>query len=235
MDARAYAPYIARMLESLADDIWVASRPLRFFGLEVGTRMTVVRLAGGGLFLHSPVALDDETKKAVDALGPVVAIVAPTLFHHLHVAPWVAAYPDATVSGCPGMAKKRTDIAWTRTLGDEPAEEWKDSLEQVFFGALAMQNEVVFFHPKSKTMITSDVVFDLVSHPSMFTRAVSYAIGHWSTGPTLLERVMMGDRKVAKEQIGRMVAWNADRLILAHGNVIPSNGSKVLEKGYAWL
>lgn len=223
------------MLESLADDVWVASRPLRFFGLEVGTRMTVVRLAGGGLFIHSPVALDDETKKAVDALGPVVAIVAPTLFHHLHVAPWVAAYPDATVSGCPGMAKKRTDIAWTRTLGDEPAEEWKGSLQQVFFGALAMQNEVVFFHAKSKTMISSDVIFDLVSHPSTFTRAVSYMIGHWSTGPTLLERVMMGDRKVAREQIDRMLAWNADRLVLAHGNVIPSGGRAILEKGYAWL
>jgi hypothetical protein len=42
-------------LRALADDLWVAERPQRFFGLEVGTRMTVIRL----LFLtaHHPGSL----------------------------------------------------------------------------------------------------------------------------------------------------------------------------------
>lgn len=226
---------MARMLEPVGEDVWTATRSLRFFGLEIGTRMTVVRLAGGGLFVHSPVALDEATKAAVDALGPVVAIVAPCLFHHLHVAPWASAYPSATVSGCPGMAKKRPDVAWTRTLGDEPAEEWKDSLEQVFFGAFAMQNEVVFFHRKSKTMISSDVVFDLTSHPSRLTRMASYAIGHFAPGPTLLERVMIRDRSAARAQIDRMLAWHPEQLVLAHGGTITSNAGAVLERGYAWL
>ena len=30
-------------LRKLATDLWVADRPQRFFGLEVGTRMTVIR------------------------------------------------------------------------------------------------------------------------------------------------------------------------------------------------
>lgn len=222
------------MLEPLADDVWTAARPLRFFGLEVGTRMTVVRLRSGGLFVHSPVALDGPMREAIDALGPVTAIVAPCLFHHLYVAAWATAYPKASVSACPGLEKKRKDVAWSRVLDDEPADEWKGDLEQVFFGALPMQNEVVFHHRPTKTLISSDLIFNLASHPSGLTRAVSFLIGHWKPGPTLLERVMVKDRVAARDQIGRIVAWGAERVVLAHGAIVESGGSAVVQSGYGF-
>ena len=225
------------MLESVADGIWVAARPLRFFGVETGTRMTVVRLGGGGLFVHSPVALDAATREAVDALGPVVAIVAPCLFHHLYVAEWCRAYPKAWVSGCPGLAAKRPDVSWSRVLGDEvPSDgEWHGDLEQVFFSAFPLQNEVVFFHRTSRTLISSDVVFNLAHHASAVTRALAFVTGHSEPGPTLLERLMIRDRATAREQIGRMVAWGAERIVLAHGDIVLAHGAAVLEKGYRWL
>ena len=37
-----------------SDRIWIAEAPLRFYGVPFGTRMTVVRLADGGLLVHSP-------------------------------------------------------------------------------------------------------------------------------------------------------------------------------------
>lgn len=220
------------MLEPFAEDVWIAARPLRFFGVEVGTRMTVVRLRDGGLFVHSPVALDLPTRHAIDALGPVTAIVAPTLFHHLYVAEWALAYPSASLSACPGLEKKRKDVAWSRVLGDGPEDEWNGALEQTFFGALPMQNEVVFFHRKTRTLISSDLIFNLASHSSGLTRAVAFLIGHRKPGPTLLERVMVKDRLAARDQIGRMVAWDAVRIVLAHGDVIASNGSAILREGY---
>jgi hypothetical protein len=58
-------------LTPLAPDLWVASRSLPIFVGDVGARMTVVRLRDGSLLLHSPVALDLETRLALDALGPV--------------------------------------------------------------------------------------------------------------------------------------------------------------------
>ena len=117
------------MMERLTEDLWTEQRPLRFFGLETGTRMTVVRLASGGLFVHSPVALDAPLRAAVEALGPVTAIVAPSRLHHLYVGAWAEAYPDASLSGCPGLEKKRKDVRWSRILGDQPAAEWQGELE----------------------------------------------------------------------------------------------------------
>ena len=136
-------------LAMIVEDVWVASRPLRFLSVETGTRMTVVRLADGGLFVHSPISLAGGMREAVDALGPVKAVVAPSLFHHLHVGEWIDAYPQAVVCACPGLAAKRADLRWGPTLGDEPEPAWRGEIDQVFFSARTLENEVVFFHRAS--------------------------------------------------------------------------------------
>ena len=65
-------------LRALADGLWVAERPLRVLPfLDIGTRMSVVRGPDGGLVLHSPVEADAPTRAAIDALGPVRAVVCP--------------------------------------------------------------------------------------------------------------------------------------------------------------
>jgi hypothetical protein len=223
------------MLERVTEDIWFAARPLRFMGLETGTRMTVVRLEGGGLLVHSPVALDASLRDAVDALGRVQAVVAPSLFHHLYAGEWANAYPEASLLACPGLERKRKDLRWSGVLVEEPPAEWKGQLDQVFFGAFAMSNEIVFFHRKSRTIITSDLVFNLSTHPSWVTRAAARMIATREPGVTLLERVLIRDHGTAREQIARMVAWDAQRIVLAHGDIVAADGSKVLEKAYRWL
>ena len=223
------------MLEPFGDDLWLTKRPLSFFGVEIGTRMTVVRLRSGGLFIHSPVALDEALRHAIDALGPVTAIVAPCLFHHLYVGEWASAYPRAIVAGCPGIEKKRADLEFNRILGQTPADEWAGELDQVLFSALPMLNEVVFFHRSTRTIISSDLVFNLASHPSFLTRTAAFMLGHRKPGPTLLERMMIKDRPAARDQIGKIVGWNAERIVLGHGDVIASGGSAVVQGGYQWL
>ncbi len=223
------------MLEPFAHDLWVEARRLRFAGVETGTRMTVVRLADGGLFVHSPVLLDAETRKAVDALGSVKAVVAPSGFHHLYVGEWMRAYPNAVVCACPGLERKRRDLPWSRVLGDVPEPEWRGEIDQVFFAARKLESEVVFFHRASRTLICADAVFNLANHPSRFTRVVALLMGNRKPGATLLERLLIRDRRAAREQIDRMLAWNADRIVLAHGDLIETGGTEVLRRAYAWL
>ena len=52
------------VLETLVtDSLWVAQIPLRTYGLEIGTRMTVCRLSGGDLWIHSPINPDKELRQ----------------------------------------------------------------------------------------------------------------------------------------------------------------------------
>jgi hypothetical protein len=223
------------MLEPIDDGLWAEARCLRFAGVETGTRMTIVRLQDGGLFIHSPVSLTTGTREAVDALGSVKAVVAPSRFHHLYVGEWIQAYPAAVVCACPGLARKRPDLSWHRVLGDEPEAEWRGEIEQVFFAARSLENEVVFFHRPSRTLICADLVFNLANHPSRLTRLVARLIGNRAPGATLLERVLIRDRPAARGQVDRMLAWNADRIVLAHGDIIETGGHEVLRRAYAWL
>ena len=65
-------------LSPFAPDIWVGEGPVvSFVGFPYLTRMVVVRLSGGALFVWSPIALSPEIKAAVDALGPVRFLISP--------------------------------------------------------------------------------------------------------------------------------------------------------------
>jgi hypothetical protein len=222
-------------MERLDENLWSLARPLRFLGVETGTRMTIVRLASGSLFVHSPGPLDAAARAFVAETGSVAAIAAPSLFHNLWAGEWKDAYPEALLCACPGLERKRADLAWDRVLGDEPEPQWKGEIDQVFFGARSMENEVVFFHRASRSLVCCDIVFHLSQHPSPFTRLVALLLANRRPGATWLEHIMMRDRSAAREQIDRMLEWDIDRIVLSHGPLIESGGREVLRDAYVWL
>jgi hypothetical protein len=222
------------MLTPFADEVWVEAREAKFLGVETGTRMTVVRLPDGGLFVHSPVALDDATRRFVDGLGEVRAVVAPSVFHHLHVGDWMRAYPGAVFGACPGLEWKRPDLAFSCVLADQPHPAWARDLEQVYFSA-RRENEVVFFHPRSRTMICSDALLNLSRHPSVRTRILARLTGNMAPGAGWPERLMIRDRGLARRQVERILAWDIDKIVLAHGDVVEGDGREVVRRAYAWL
>lgn len=222
------------MLTRFAEDVWIATVRAKFWGLETGARMTVVRLSDGSLFVHSPTALDAATRRAVDDLGPVRAVVAPSIFHHLRVAQWIAAYPDALFAACPGLEWKRTDLAFTCVLGDEPHPLWAGELEQVYFSA-RRENEVVFFHKPTRTMICADALLNLSKHDLATTRAVAWLMGNHAPGIGHLERFMIRHRGLARRQVDRILAWDIDKIVLGHGGLVERDGRAVMRQAYAWL
>ena len=80
----SYAASVTQ-LEPFTEDVYTVTRDLRFWGVETGARMTVVRMGNGNVLVHSPGPLDAGLRDELAALGPVAAIVAPSSFHHLHV------------------------------------------------------------------------------------------------------------------------------------------------------
>jgi len=123
------------MLRQLAQDLGVTERPQRAFGIEMGTRMTVVRLADGTLFVHSPVALDRATRLALDALGPARHVVAPNRFHHLHAGAYPVVYLDARFYAAPGVGEKRPDLPIDEVLGDTAPSASAGQIDQSSFAA----------------------------------------------------------------------------------------------------
>jgi hypothetical protein len=221
-------------MQRFAEDIWIETRRARFFGVETGSRMTVVRMANGALFVHSPVGLDDALRREVDALGEVAAVVSPSLFHHLHVGGWMQAYPRAVFGACPGLEWKRPDLAFTFVTADEPHALWRAELEQVYFSA-RRENEVVFFHPRTRTLVCADALLNLSTHDLASTRFVARLMRNSAPGVGWMEPLMVRDRRVARRQADRILEWDFDRAVLSHGAPLDAQARCLFQQAYAWL
>jgi len=137
------------MLCEFGPSIWTSRGPIiSFLGFRYPTRMAVIRLPNGGLFVWSPVALSTSLKKNVDALGSVRFLVSPNRLHHLYLSEWNSAYPSAKLCAPPGLRAKRKDLAFDRDLSDTP-KEWSAEIDQVPVRG-SILTEVVFFHRESR-------------------------------------------------------------------------------------
>lgn len=224
-------------LRALAPDLWVVERPLGNALAEVGTRMTVIRLGDGSLFLHSPVRLDRAIRAALDALGPVRHVVAPNRAHHLFASDYLAGYPDASLYAAPGLPQKRRDLNFAAELGDAAPARWGGELEQHVFAGVPFLNEVVFYHRASRTLLLTDLAFNIPKAGLPGARIfgwISGAEGHF--GPhRLLRRFMVRDRAAARASLARVLDWDFDRVTVTHGDVRERDGREGLREGFSFL
>ncbi len=198
--------------------------------------MTVVRLPGPRLLLHSPVAATAELVREVEALGPVAYLVAPNRFHHLSLGEWLRACPEALAYVAPGLDKKRPDLKIAGVLTDEPEPGWAGTVDQVLVSGFPLANEVVFFHRPSNTLVATDLAFNVGSSSPPLTRLVfrlSRAYGRLS--PTLLERLFVRDRPAFRRSLERIFEWPFERVVVAHGQVSETGGREELIRGYSWV
>lgn len=224
------------VLRSLAPNLWVAERPLKLVVGDVGTRMTVVRLAGGGLFLHSPVRLDAETRGALEGIGPVRAVVAPSKVHHFFVGDYVTAYPEARICGAPGLAAKRKDLRFDAVLSDAAPGDWHGEIEQHLFGGATALNEVVFFHAATRTLLLTDLAFNVAADKAAGARLFYWVVGAAGRfGPHRLVRFTIRDRRAARASVDRILRWDFDRVIVTHGDVLESGGHDRFAAAFAFL
>ena len=100
-------------LRAFGPDIWIADGPVTsFLGFPYPTRMAVIRLSEGDLFVWSPIALSDSLCASVNALGPVRHLVSPNALHHLFLGEWKSIYPAASLYASPRVTEEtaRPDI-----------------------------------------------------------------------------------------------------------------------------
>jgi hypothetical protein len=225
------------MLEQLAEGLWVDTRPFRAGAfLEIGTRMTVVRLADGTLFLHSLVEIDAETRAALDALGPVRHLVAGNKLHHLYLAQAARTFPEAAVWGAPGLPQKCRGVRFTGELGDEAPPAWRADLDQLAVRGIPRMNEVVFLHRASRTLVVTDLCFNVRHSDAFATRLFMRVNGAWGRfGPSRLLRSLVRDRPALRASLERILAWDFDRVVVTHGEVLERGGRDALRAGFAWL
>ncbi len=227
----------------VAEGLWIVDGPvIRFHGLPFPTRMTILRLAGGGLWLHSPVAAGDGLVAAVTALGPVAHLVAPNWIHYAHIPAWQARFPRARVWAAPGVraraARRGAGIRWDGDLGPAPPPAWAGEIDQIAV-ASPLHSEVVFFHPRTRTLILTDLIenFEPEKLPRWMRPLVRLGgVADPDGGmPRDIRLSFLGHRGALRAAVAQMLAWAPERVILAHGRWYPRNGTAELRRAFRSL
>jgi glyoxylase-like metal-dependent hydrolase (beta-lactamase superfamily II) len=161
-------------------------------------------------------------------------VVAPNAFHgHLAMGDYAAAYPDAELHAGPGLDVRRKDLVFARLLGDAPDPRWAEDLDQATMLGHRLVPEVVFLHRATRSLIVGDIV---VNVPAGASRRLTLWLGIASgVGVPRLRRLDTRDKRQARASLDRILAWDFDRIVTGHGEVVETGGPEALRSAYAFL
>ena len=230
-------------LRSVDRNIWVKETPFKSLGIEVGTRMTIIRLSGGRIALISPVKLDRQTIFQIDTLGQVKYIIAPNLFHHLFFQACQNIYPEAIAICAPGL-KARIPQIESDYIFTQDKVDFNGEIEYLLLAGFpasvptesATSNEIAFYHVESKTLILTDSVFCFDRSFPLLTQLFSRIIGcYQQLRPSISNKLIIKDKNIIIASITKLLQWDFKRVIMAHGTIVEENAKERLKLGYEWF
>ena len=228
-------------LEPLGDDLWVVDGPVvPDMGLRFETRMTVARLGNGSVWIASPIPVSFETLATIAALGPVRFLVSPTPRHFWRLNAWHQLFPEAELWSSPitPVTTRKGDLPLTGILGDRTPDSWAGDLDHVLLRGSRWLQEVIFFHAPSRTLLVEDLI--QIHHPRQghAVRNALIAVGGVAApagGVARDIRLTFRDKAAARDSLERVLQWDFDKLVVAHGPVVTQAPRQLVERAFSWL
>lgn len=228
--------------KQVAEGVWIVDAPpVHPGGMPLPIRMTVLRLAGGELLLHSPVPHHPLLQRALERLGRIGHLVAPSVGHWMFLQNWQAACPNAVTWAVPGLRDlgqvRRSGVRIDADLSNIPPRVWAGEIDQVLVAGPVFR-EICLFHRPSRTLLLTDLVInleaDLLPLP---VRPLAHALGIVAPdgrAPLYLRLLLGANRRAVARAAQRLVAFEPDRVIFAHGQWFRHDAAGDLRRSLRW-
>ena len=216
---------VARDPGKLAENIFVLRFPLRLFGMEIGRNVTVIRLRHDRLVIHSTAPFDGSDVRQIGQLGTPAWLVDATCFHDTYAQAGREAFPNVPYLAPPDFPK--TAGVPADRLIPAPAE-WEGELQVLALDGIPRIREHVFFHVASRTLIVGDVLFNLGQNAGRWARFFMRHVARIHRPPDMSPffRLMIRDRAAFAASARAMLAWDFERIIVAHGEPVTENAKE---------
>ncbi len=215
-------------MKQLADNLWFLQYELSLLGADLHRNVSVLRLGSGDLVIHSTGPFTPEDVAAIRALGTPRWMMDVMMRHDTFAKQGVEAFPEAVYLGPEGFSEV---VGFpVKPLINQP--EWHGELEVLPLAGVPSMKEHVVFHSPSRTLIVADLFFDFGPDESAWTNFLMLlAVGkHHHPGVPRPLRMSVKDKEAFQGSLATMMAWDFDRLIPGHGDVIDTGAkSRVAE------
>ena len=226
-------------LQGFAENLFLVDGPtVRAMGIPFPTRMIIVKLSDHSLWLNSPVAAPSETVDRIKELGPVRYLVAPTKLHVWRLESWHTLFPDAELWAPPQIPNQFKHLPFAGVLGDAPPPSWADDLNQLIFRGNLFIDEVYFLHNESRTLILADFIQNHRSaegRPFLNALLKFTGVAYPHGGVPCDIRLSFTNRDLARRSLEKLLSWEFDRLILAHGVCVEKDAKPFVARAFNWL
>ena len=228
-------------LQAFGKNIWIIDGPkVRDMGIMFTTRMMIAKLANGSILVNSPVPVPFDTLNRITELGPVKYLVAATPRHVWRLDSWHTLFPEAQlwVPRPTPFTLKKGNLPITGILRDSPNQAWADDFDQLAFKGNPLIEEIMFYHKDSQSVILDDLiqihppVKDQPFHNALF-RVEGVASSHGGVG--LDFKLTFTHRKLARQSLEKLLSWDFDKLIIAHGPCIEKDAKQFVKQAFHWL
>jgi len=242
MGASLYEPI--NVYKPVSPDVGIVDGPFEYLTiagvklpLPFTTRMTIVRLTNGDLFLHSPIRFNDGLATELRGLGTIRHLVSPNQFHYAHIGEWLKAFPQAIAWASPRVRARararHVEINFSRDLDPLPPEEWHREIDQTLFPG-GYFKEFIFFHKASRTLILTDTIINLeldkIGEPWRTAAKLTgmyHPYGQIFFGMRLPLRLQRRRAKAVREKI---LSWKPERILLSHGRCLDADVDEVVSR-----
>jgi hypothetical protein len=212
-------------------------------GLDLPVRMTVIRLSSGEVWLHSPTRWDRRLQNAIEAVGPIGHLVAPSAAHWVFIKDWQQHCPEAVTWAAPKLGDRaqvnKAAVRFDNELGERPPAAWVGEMEQTIIPGGGGFREVAFFHKPSRTLLLTDLIVNLEPEKlPVATRLFAKLTGTLAPdgkAPAYLRLIIGLQRREAAAAAARLVAWAPERVIFAHGRWFERGGTAAIKRSLRWL
>lgn len=219
-------------MKSLAPDLWIQRFPLSVLGTSHGRTVTVMKLPSGKLVIHSMAPFSDDDLVAIRALGEPGWLVEAMLLHDTYAAEGRDRFPTLPFLGPPGFS----EIVKFSTSPLVPApEEWAGVIEVVRLEGAPKLEEHAILHVPSRTLIIADLIFNFPADEKGWDRFFHRNIAgfHRYPGMSRIFKWCVRDKAAFRGSLEKVMAWDFDRIIPGHGEVIESGGKQALRQAMA--
>jgi len=217
-------------MHEMAENIFTSETRVKFYGSSIQTRMAVIKLEDGSLFVYSPIFLNTEIKNELDDLGEIKYVISPNKIHNQALSDYVTNYPDSWIYASPGLPERRSDITYKAILTDTPEKDWEKDFDQVLTKGNVFFSEALFYHKPSKTLLVCDFIENMnkttASNPMLFR-----LFGVKKKPMASPEfRLYTTDEKAARLALEKARAWDFERIFLCHGSCIENNAKDIFNQ-----
>ncbi|MCB0376985.1 MAG: hypothetical protein KDD33_00705 [Bdellovibrionales bacterium] len=182
--------------------------------MKLPIRSVCVQLEGAKIFFSPGSTLK---KKTLQNLSAVSDIVASNLFHCAGIEQTHNLFPEAKIWGPQGVNKTYPEIPWKGFFTQTPWP-YEEDLTHIPVLGMPMVRESVFCHKKSRTLLVTDLCFNMQESKGVGTWIILNLFGTYRR--FAISKLFAGaikDKEAFKKSMDLILQLDFDNLVMSHG------------------